>query len=525
MTNLFRTKSIESLQTHADEGDKLNKSLGVWDLTAFGVAGILGAGIFSSIGDAAYNGGPAVIFLYFFTAFACALSAFCYAEFASVVPLAGSAYTYAYASFGELCAWIIGWDLLMEYSIGNIAVAISWSQYFTSLCRSYGITIPLYLTQNYRTALPETWQSAPILFGNIHLILDLPALFITALITWIVVIGIHESRILSNVLVCVKIAVILLVISMGIPSIDPTHWVPFAPHGAHGVLRSASAVFFAYIGFDAIAATSEECINPRRDLPLAMMYALIICTVLYALIALVLTGMTDYRNLNVGDPLAFVFGPHGANIPWIARLVDAAAVITLSTVLLVYQVGQPRIWMAMSRDGLLPPIFSSIHPRYKTPWISCLITGLVVMIPTFFMGRQEVTDLASIGTLSAFIIVCGGVLKTNPRGELPRRFQTPYINGRIILPILSCTLLPFIPLAHSTLFEAIPTGIFIILVVAMNLLTVTYALSLIPTLGLLTCSYLISEMGMSNWISFCAWLIVGLAIYFSYGYRKSKLAH
>ena len=449
--SLFRKKSIERIQLDASsgfgdaehEGQKLKRALGVLDLTALGIAAVIGAGIFSTIGSAAYNGGPAVALLFVFTAIACAFAALCYAEFASMIPVAGSAYTYAYASFGELIAWIIGWDLLMEYAIGNIAVAISWSDYFTGLLAGYHVNIPQYLAMDFLSASRgfdaegakigalleagntldqiramdgmgaavnayQAWTTAPTV-GGLRLICDLPALVIVFIITALVYIGIKESKTASNVMVAIKLAVILLVIVLGAFYVQPANWSPFAPNGATGVLKGVSAVFFAYIGFDAISTTAEECRNPQSDLPRGMIYSLIICTLLYVLISLALTGMVSYKNLNVGDPLAYVFGPEGANIPWLSGIIAISAVIAMATVLLVFQLGQPRIWMSMSRDGLLPPIFSAIHPRFKTPWFSTIITGLVVAIPSLFMNLTEVTDLSSIGTLFAFILVCGGV--------------------------------------------------------------------------------------------------------------------
>jgi amino acid transporter len=373
-----------------------------------------------------------VVFLFILTALACAFSALCYAEFASRIPAAGSAYTYAYASFGELIAWIIGWDLLMEYAIGNIAVSISWSQYFTGLLAGYGFHLPKYLTLDAMSAWRsyeqvsdllsqgqtlyqiseesigatfvggyEAWLEAPRILG-LPLICDLPTLLITVIITWVVYVGIEESRKTSNLLVLLKLSIVILVVFVGATYVRPENWVPFAPHGVRGVLKGVSAVFFAYIGFDALSTTAEECKNPQKDLPLGMIYSLIICTILYSVVTLVLTGMVSYSKLGVGDPLAYVFGPEGMNLPWISGIVNIGALIALSTVLLVFQVGQPRIAMAMSRDGLLPPKFSEIHPKYQTPGFSTIVMGLMVGIPALFMNLNEVTDLTSIGTPVCF---------------------------------------------------------------------------------------------------------------------------
>ncbi len=577
--NLFRTKNIELLSQEAElqmnPALQLRKALGVWDLTALGVAAVLGAGVFSTIGNAAADGGPAVVFLFIFTAIACAFSAFCYAEFASSFPVSGSAYTYAYASFGELIAWIIGWDLLMEYAIGNIACAISWSEYFTGLLAGYGVHIPGYLTMDFLSAsrgykqvaqllqsgqtiqsLDSTkisasilhayhaWEDAPRIF-TIPLVCNLPALLITLIITWIVYIGIEESKRASNFLVLLKVFVVLLVIVVGATYVQPTNWTPFAPHGVRGVLKGVSAVFFAYIGFDAISTTAEECKNPQRDLPRGMIYSLIICTTLYALVTLVLTGMVNYNQLGVGDPLAFVFGPKVANIRWLAAMINVSAVIALATVILVFQVGQPRIFMAMSRDGLLPPIFASVHPKYKTPWFSTIVTGIVVAVPSLFMNLTEVTDLTSIGTLFAFVLVCGGILKLGHQRKTEKsKFRTPYINSRWIFPALLILLLfltaylqpgkieqffswtdPSQPSLSTweVLMDKTPFGVFAVGMAVLAFYCFKNQLSLIPVLGLSTCAYLMTELGIINWMRFGVWLVTGIFVYFFYGMKRSRL--
>ena len=464
-SNLFRKKSVQDIlkqvaKNEADGHEALGKHLTARDLTAFGIAAIVGAGIFSTIGKASFDGGPAVIFLFLFTAIACSFAAFAYAEFASMVPVSGSAYTYSYVAFGEIIAWIIGWALIMEYAIGNITVAISWSDYFTGLLESGGIKLPQWVQMDYlsasngfkdATALMHggksfenlssgmqaayiAWTTSPTI-GSFHFVADLPALFIIILITALVYRGMKESRNASNMMVVVKLCIILLVIAVGVFYVDTDNWHPFAPNGVAGVLKGVSAVFFAYIGFDAISTTAEECKDPQRDLPRGMMWAIIICTILYIVIALVLTGMVQYSDLNVGDPLAFVFDK--LNLKWMSGIIGVSAVIAMASVLLVFQMGQPRIWMSMSRDGLLPKRFSTVHPKYKTPSYATIVTGFVVAIPALFMNLTMVTDLCSIGTLFAFVLVCAGVLVLQNKPNIPRgKFKTPYVNSKYIFPVL-----------------------------------------------------------------------------------------
>ncbi len=575
--NLFRRKSIDKALNDNDDSHSpanvaadshgLAKNLTVVDLTSFGIAAIIGAGIFSTIGNASAAGGPAVMFLFIFTAIACGFSAMCYAEFASVVPVSGSAYTYAYTTFGELVAWIIGWTLLMEYAIGNIAVAISWSDYFTGLLKGFHIHIPAYLTMDYSSAANiytevvellkqgktlETvspvqreaylaWTTAPLL-GNFHLVCDLPALMITVLITYLVYVGIKESKTAGNALVVFKLVIILGVIAVGAFYVQPENWNPFAPNGVAGVLKGVSAVFFAYIGFDAISTTAEECKNPKRDLPISMFLSLGICTVLYVVISLVLTGMVHYKELAVGDPLAYVFERIGLHK--ISGVIAFSAVIAMSSVLLVFQLGQPRIWMTMSRDGLLPKKFAQIHPKYQTPSFATIVTGFVVGVPALFLNLTFVTDLTSIGTLFAFVVVCGGVLvmQQTPSltAHLPKedktRFRVPYINSRFIVPLLFVsTVLGLYAYDQNmitnffsyqnwdTFKEKIPMICFWIVASYITYLAIEKQLSLIPVLGLLCNFYLMTELGFSNWVGFSIWLVAGLIIYFSYGYHKSKL--
>ena len=633
--DLFRKKSVEKIMAQAskdadsNEHISLSKHLGVRDLTAFGIAAIIGAGIFSTIGNASASGGPGVIFLFLFTAVACGFAAFAYAEFASLVPVSGSAYTYSYVAFGELVAWTVGWALIMEYAIGNITVAISWSDYFTGLLSNMGMHIPEWMTMDFLTAMKgfkqadaliaggkefanlgaplqdayTAWTGAPQLFG-LHIVADLPALLIIILITRLVYRGIRESRNASNIMVLIKIAIVLLVIFVGAFYVNTENWHPFLPNGISGVLKGVSAVFFAYIGFDAISTTAEECKNPQRDLPKGMMWAIIICTVLYVAIALVLTGMVNYSELAVGDPLAFVF--QKLDMPWFSGVIAISAIVAMASVLLVFQLGQPRIWMSMSRDGLLPKKFSKIHPKFHTPSYATIVTGFVVAVPALFMNLTMVTDLCSIGTLFAFVLVCAGVLKLQTIPNAPRgRFKTPYMNSKYIMPamvilagvlsytynkenvmrflsnesrVLDATTLvshldkeesdyakyqvslsdpegykstngdleaylskldesaynstiQSLRIPETKKFEGgwdvfkhkIPTWIFIFTSLLLTYWAWTKNLSLIPMLGLVSCLYMMSEMGVSNWMGFGIWLVVGLIIYFSFSYKNSKL--
>lgn len=567
--NLTRRKNatavIEDYREDGNiQGTNLVRNLQFRDLVAFGIAAIIGAGIFSTIGNASAAGGPGVSLLFIFTAIACGFSALCYAQFASTIPVSGSAYTYAYASFGEFVAWIIGWDLLMEYAIGNIAVAISWSDYFTAVLRGVGLGMPEYLTMDFLSAsrgfheaqtllsqgqalssfpthLQEAflaWQNAPSLAG-FKLVADIPALGITALITYLVYIGIKESKRTANLLVLLKLIVILLVITVGAFYVNTDNWTPFAPNGLAGIMKGVSAVFFAYIGFDAISTTAEECENPQRDLPRAMIFTLVICTVLYVVLALVLTGMVPFGELAVGDPLAYVFSR--VNLDAMAGIVAVSAVVAMASVLLVFQYGQPRIWMAMSRDGLLPRAFSRIHPKHKTPAFATIVTGFVVAVPALFMNLTEVTDLTSIGTLFAFVLVCGGILLLEEKQKVAtaahKGFRVPYINGRYVLPLLLMTtvvlLYRFRAAEVSNFFSLnggwdsfqhkLPLLGFIGLAGMLTVLTCIRKLSLIPVLGLLTNLYLMTELGLTNWTRFLAWLALGLVVYFAYGYRNSKL--
>ena len=550
LSNLFRKKSTKAIVQEGGDHISLNKVLTVKDLTFFGIAAIIGGGTFSAIGNACYSGGPAVILLYIMCAVACGFTAMCYAEFASRVPVSGSAYTYAYVSFGEIFAWIIGWALIMEYSIGNIYIAFSWSGYFTNLLEIFHIHLPEWLTINYKSAQDAVmankgdegllaWKNAPLL-GGLKIIFDLPAVIINLLITYLVYRGTKESKNFSNVMVYIKLAIILLVIVVGAFYVDIDNWTPFMPNGFSGVMGGVSAVFFAYIGFDAVSTLAEEAKNPQRDLPKGMIYSLVICTVVFIVLALIITGMVSYQLLGVSDPLAEIFALKG--VKWMLFIVSIAAVVAMTSVLLVFQMGQPRIWMTMSRDGLMPKKFSEIHPKYKTPGFATIITGLVVGIPIFFTDENFVLDFTSIGTLFAFVLVCGGVLMLSPQSEAEMaerqskgKFKIPYINSKFIFPFFVITggiaIAEFLPSFYVNIFDLsngkmvsnLPMLIFIVLCVVMAFLSFLKNLSLIPLLGLVSCCYLLTGMAVSNWIWFGVWLLIGLVFYFSYGYKKSKL--
>jgi amino acid transporter len=536
MRSLFRKKPLAGVVSDdGGHGTGLHKVLNLRDLTFFGVAAIIGGGTFSAIGNACAAGGAGVVFLYIICAVACGFTALCYAEFASRVPVSGSAYTYAYVSFGEIFAWIIGWALIMEYSIGNIYIAFSWSGYFTNLFPG----IPEWLTTNYLDAkamLTEeaklAWQNAPML-GGLKIIFDLPAVIINILITALVYVGTKESKNFSNAMVVIKLSIILLVIFVGVFYIDFNNWQPFMPNGFGGVMAGVSAVFFAYIGFDAVSTLAEESKNPQKDLPRGMIYSLVICTGIYIILALILTGMVSYKYLGVNDPLAEIFKMKG--IKWMLWIVSIAAVIAMTSVLLVFQMGQPRIWMTMSRDGLMPEKFAQVHPRFKTPGFATIVTGLVVGIPILFTNEKFILDFTSIGTLFAFVLVCGGVLVLPRKEKEEGKFHLPYINSKYLFPSITIAVYVFLIYQYPDFFKsqfqitsenietALPMLIFFVVCIIMVVLSFVKEFSLIPVLGLVSCCYLLTGMAWSNWKWFFVWLVIGLVFYFSYGRKQSKL--
>ena len=517
LQRLFRTKSLEQLRASAEEPEhQLKKGLGAFDLTMFGIGAIIGAGIFSSIGTAAAGNaadgrlpaGPALVISILLVALICGFTALAYAEMASMIPVSGSAYTYAYATLGELMAWIIGWDLLLEYAISNVAVAISWGDYARSfLSTVFHLDIPGWLGTDPRTALklaqgvPEmalgaklhalaqakagvisgaatfaNWEvvkAAPTLAG-FPVTVNLLAVVITAVITWLCYIGIKESARVNSVMVVVKVLILLAVVGLGARFIQSANWHPFVPHGWPGIQSGAAIIFFAFIGFDAVSTTAEECRDPGRDLPRGILWSLVICTVIYAAVALVVTGMLHYTRLGgIADPLAYIFTEH--RMAGIASIISFGAVIATTAALLVYQVGQPRIFLSMSRDGLLSPWFSTVHRIYKTPSKATLLTGFLVAVPAALLNIDEVVELANIGTLFAFVIVCGAVLiLRRKRPDAPRKFVMPFA-------------------------------------------------WLVAPLAILGCVWIARGLPALTWYRFFAWLVLGLLVYGFYGFRKSRL--
>ncbi len=502
MASLFRVKPLVRLIDEMEHGEvRLKRSLGRWQLTSLGIGAIIGAGIFSTVGTAAAGGpehlgaGPALVVSFVLTAIACSFAALCYAEFASMVPVAGSAYTYAYATLGEVVAWIIGWDLIIEYAVGNVAVAISWSAYFQELLAGLGMHVPAWLGTDFRTAAQATaelarvggnldalsgmvregavaMQTAPHFLG-VPIIFNLPAFLIVMLVTWVLVRGVSESAWFNTAMVVLKLAIIGFFLVVGAFYVKPDNWTPFAPNGWAGISTAAAIIFFAYIGFDAVSTAAEETRDPQRDMPFGIIASLVVCTVLYILVALVLTGMLPWRELNTAEPLATAFSALGMN--WTAGIIALGAVIATTSVLVVFQLGQPRIFFTMARDGLLPPWAAKVHPKYQTPHVTTIITGLAVGLVSGVANIGEIVELTNIGTLFAFILVALGILiLRHSSPDQPRPFRTPWV------PV-------------------------------------------VPLLAIASCAYLMLQLPTVTWIRFGVWLGVGLLFYYLYGYRHSRL--
>ena len=505
MSQLFRVKSLDRMIGEAASGHgQLKRVLGPVQLTILGIGAVVGAGIFSTVGSAAAGGGghvgagPAIVISFALTAIACGFAALCYAEFAAMVPIAGSAYTYAYATLGELIAWIIGWDLILEYAVGNVAVAISWSGYFQELLRGLGLPLPTWLGTDYRSAVHAARQVAEATAGGVdvaslgstvligaraltdapHLlgvpiVFNFPAFMIVMLVTWVLVIGIRESAWVTSTTTGLNILIILFFCIVGFFYLKPSNWTPFAPNGFRGISSAAAIIFFAYIGFDAVSTAAEETRNPQRDMPIAMIASLAICTVIYIAVAIVLTGLLNWQRLGTAQPLATAFSELGMN--WAAGIVSLGAVFANTSVLMVFQLGQPRIFFSMARDGLLPKWAARIHPKYQTPHITTILTGVAVAGFSCFTNITEVVELTNIGTLFAFVLVSFGIIvlrRIDPDRHRP--FKTP--------------LVPWVPLA-----------------------------------AILTCGYLMFQLPWVTWVRFVVWLAVGLIFYFLYGFSHSRL--
>jgi APA family basic amino acid/polyamine antiporter len=500
LKGIFERKSVGTLLASAEAPDnQLRRSLGPFQLTLLGIGAIIGAGIFSTVGTAAAGdsvrpgAGPALMVSFVLTAVTCGFAALCYAEFASMVPISGSAYTYAYATLGELVGWIIGWDLIIEYAVGNVAVAISWSGYFQELLRGFGIAMPAWLGVDYRSALgashavaaaanpgalgEETLRNAaafahaPHLFG-LPLVFNLPAFLIVMLVTVVLVIGIRESAWFNSSMVILKLAIITFFICFGAFYVKPANWTPFAPNGFRGVATAAAIIFFAYIGFDAVSTAAEETRNPKRDMPIAIISSLVVCTLIYIAVAAVLTGMLPTSQLGTAEPLATAFS--GLGMKWPALFISLGAVFATTSVLVVFQLGQPRIFFSMARDGLLPRWAAKVHPRYRTPHVTTWITGIAVGIFAALLNIEEVVELTNIGTLFAFLLVCIGIpILRYKDPDRPRAFKVPL--GPWLLPLL----------------------------------------------GACSCLFLMFYLPPSSWWRFIGWLVLGMAIYFSYGFSQS----
>lgn len=503
---IWTKKSISSLQAEAgaEEGEhSLRRALGALNLTTLGIGAIIGAGIFVLTGTAAANyAGPAIVYSFILAGLGCLFAGLCYAEFAAMIPIAGSAYTYGYATLGELVAWIIGWDLILEYLFGAATVAVGWSGYFSAFMNELGFRIPVQFTGAPLSVVgthnlvasqicfnPTTNEVISVAAGEVckystvQGVVNLPAMILVGLVTALLVIGIKESARFNNVIVIVKLAIVLLVIGFGFMYVNSDNWHPFVPEnqgpgqfGWSGIVRGAAVIFFAYIGFDAVSTAAQEAKNPQRDMPIGILGSLALCTVLYILMALVMTGLTKYTNLNVPHPVFVAIAAAGPALAWLRPIINIGAIAGLASVVLVMLLAQPRIFYSMSRDGLLPPVFSKVHPKFRTPYITTILTGVVCALIAGAFPIALLGELVSIGTLLAFVIVSAGIImlrRTSP--DIPRPFRTPLV-------------------------------------------------PLVPILAILICGYMMISLPSDTWIRLIVWLIIGFLIYFLYGKAHSRVA-
>jgi len=489
--SLFRRKRVQDLQQEAHSDQSLRRALGPLNLTALGIGAVIGAGIFVLTGQAAARyAGPGIVYSFVLAGVACAFAGLCYAEFAAMMPMSGSAYTYAFATLGEFIAWIIGWDLILEYLFAASTVAVGWSGYVVSFLKDVGIHIPpAFMAAPYNHAAPpdagwNLWRLFTEGWTHTGAVLNVPAMIIVAVITILLVLGIKESATFNNLIVAIKLLVILTFIAVGVAYINRENWIPFVPpaegpgtFGWFGVLRGAGVIFFAYIGFDAVSTAAQESRRPQRDMPIGILCSLAICTVLYIVVSLVLTGIIKYTELNVPDPIAVAIDSLGKQVAWLRPIIKIGAIAGLSSVILVMMLGQPRIFYSMSKDGLLPPVFGHVHPRFRTPWLATMLTGSVAMVMAGLFPIGLLGELVSIGTLLAFVIVCTGVFVlrfTDPTSSRP--FRTPVF-------------------------------------------------WLICPLGVFFCAWLMCGLPRDTWARLLVWMAVGFAIYFTYGRRHARVSH